>query len=249
MCVLVALGPRTAAASSRPTWRPRSPPLLAAGPELVLQRQVEVLQALDLCRWRTSSGPAARSEFSLDAQDLGLLDAAAVTSRGPPGRTCGRPCAPTTCNGVHRPLPVLHEGAESSACGDFRAIPNGIGGIEHRMDLMYPGVVTGRIPLPRWVELTSTTPARMFGLYGTQGRHPARRRRRHRDLRPARPHLDRRRRSPPHEHGPLGLGGLRDRRSRRPGDVAGDSDRGRAGYVGSKGHGQFLKRDLSQYLI
>ena len=28
--------------------------------------------------------------------------------------------------------------------GDFRAIPNGIGSIEHRMDLMYQGVVTGR---------------------------------------------------------------------------------------------------------
>jgi len=53
--------------------------------------------------------------------------------------------------------------------GDFRAIPNGIGSIEHRMDLMYQGVVTGQITLERWVELTSTTPARMFGLYGTKG--------------------------------------------------------------------------------
>lgn len=53
--------------------------------------------------------------------------------------------------------------------GDFRAIPNGIGSIEHRMDLMYQGVVTGEITLERWVELTSTTPARMFGLYGRKG--------------------------------------------------------------------------------
>ncbi|MFV0252145.1 MAG: dihydropyrimidinase [Beutenbergiaceae bacterium] len=53
--------------------------------------------------------------------------------------------------------------------GDFRAIPNGIGSIEHRMDLMYQGVVTGEISLERWVELTSTTPARMFGLYGKKG--------------------------------------------------------------------------------
>ncbi len=52
---------------------------------------------------------------------------------------------------------------------DFRAIPNGIGSIEHRMDLMYQGVVTGEITLERWVELTSTTPARMFGLYGKKG--------------------------------------------------------------------------------
>ncbi len=53
--------------------------------------------------------------------------------------------------------------------GDFRKIPNGIGGIEHRMDLLYQGVVTGEITLERWVEITSTTPARMFGLYGTKG--------------------------------------------------------------------------------
>ncbi|MEV7693853.1 dihydropyrimidinase [Microbacterium sp. NPDC089189] len=52
---------------------------------------------------------------------------------------------------------------------DFRAIPNGIGSVEHRMDLMYQGVVTGEITLERWVELTSTTPARMFGMYGKKG--------------------------------------------------------------------------------
>ena len=53
--------------------------------------------------------------------------------------------------------------------GDFRKIPNGIGSVEHRMDLMYQGVVTGELTLERWVELTSTTPARMFGLAGRKG--------------------------------------------------------------------------------
>ena len=53
--------------------------------------------------------------------------------------------------------------------GNFAKIPNGIGSVEHRMDLMYQGVVTGRISLERWVELTSTTPARMFGMYGRKG--------------------------------------------------------------------------------
>jgi dihydropyrimidinase len=52
---------------------------------------------------------------------------------------------------------------------DFRAIPNGIGGVEHRMDLIYQGVLQGEITLPRWVELCSTTPARMFGLYPQKG--------------------------------------------------------------------------------
>jgi dihydropyrimidinase len=53
--------------------------------------------------------------------------------------------------------------------GDFSKIPNGIGGVEHRMDLIYQGVVDGQISLARWVELCSTTPARMFGLYPRKG--------------------------------------------------------------------------------
>lgn len=52
---------------------------------------------------------------------------------------------------------------------DFSRIPNGIGSVEHRLDLLYQGVVTGEISLSRWVELCCTTPARMFGLYGRKG--------------------------------------------------------------------------------
>src|SRR4029079_16718047 len=53
--------------------------------------------------------------------------------------------------------------------GDFSKIPNGIGSVEHRMDLLFQGVVDGRITLERWVELCCTTPARMFGLHPTKG--------------------------------------------------------------------------------
>jgi len=53
--------------------------------------------------------------------------------------------------------------------GNFSKIPNGIGSVEHRMDLLYQGVVTGEITLSRWAELASTTPARMFGLYPRKG--------------------------------------------------------------------------------
>ena len=55
-----------------------------------------------------------------------------------------------------------------------------------------------------------------------EGRHPAGRRCRSGDLRPSRTHLDRLREDPPHEHGLLGLGGFRDRRSRGLGDVSWD---------------------------
>ncbi|HXR69402.1 MAG TPA: amidohydrolase family protein [Actinocrinis sp.] len=53
--------------------------------------------------------------------------------------------------------------------GDFSKIPNGMPGVEHRMDLIYQGVAAGKISKERWVELCSTTPARMFGLYGRKG--------------------------------------------------------------------------------
>jgi dihydropyrimidinase len=53
--------------------------------------------------------------------------------------------------------------------GDFSKIPNGIPGVEHRMDLLHQGVTGGELSLARWVEVASTTPARMFGLYPGKG--------------------------------------------------------------------------------
>jgi dihydropyrimidinase len=65
--------------------------------------------------------------------------------------------------------PFCMKGQKDLGLGDFRKIPNGIGSVEHRMDLLYQGVVDGQISLERWVEITATTPARMFGLYGRKG--------------------------------------------------------------------------------
>lgn len=53
---------------------------------------------------------------------------------------------------------------------DFSQIPNGAPGIETRMSLTYDGgPAAGRISLNRWVELTSTSPAKIFGLYPKKG--------------------------------------------------------------------------------
>jgi dihydropyrimidinase len=65
--------------------------------------------------------------------------------------------------------PFCFKGQKDLGKDDFSKIPNGIGSVEHRMDLLYQGVVDKRITLERWVELCSTTPARMFGLYGKKG--------------------------------------------------------------------------------
>ena len=53
---------------------------------------------------------------------------------------------------------------------DFTKIPNGAPGVENRMSLIYNGgVVENRISLNRFVELTSTAAAKMFGLFPKKG--------------------------------------------------------------------------------
>src|SRR5256712_806902 len=53
---------------------------------------------------------------------------------------------------------------------DFTRIPNGAPGVEHRVPLIYNGgVVEHRISLNRFVELTSTAAAKMFGLFPKRG--------------------------------------------------------------------------------
>ena len=53
---------------------------------------------------------------------------------------------------------------------DFSKIPNGAPGVEHRMSLIYDGgVVQKRVSLNRFVELTSTAAAKMFGLFPRKG--------------------------------------------------------------------------------
>jgi dihydropyrimidinase len=53
---------------------------------------------------------------------------------------------------------------------DFTKIPNGGPGVEHRMSLIYSGgVAAGRFSANRFVQLVSTAPAKLFGLYPRKG--------------------------------------------------------------------------------
>src|SRR5437773_8446217 len=53
---------------------------------------------------------------------------------------------------------------------DFSKIPNGGPGVEHRMSLVYNGgVAEERISLNRFVEITSTAAAKIFGLFPRKG--------------------------------------------------------------------------------
>ncbi|WP_282945255.1 dihydropyrimidinase [Cellulomonas endometrii] len=145
--------------------------------------------------------------------------------------------------------PFCMKDQKEMGLGDFSKIPNGIGSVEHRMDLLYQGVVTGEITLERWVEICCTTPARMFGMYGKKG-----------VLAPGADAdvvvYD------PQGHTSIGVGKTHHMRmdySAWEGfEVDGHVDtvlsRGEVvvdggAFLGRAGHGQYVKRGLSQYLI
>ena len=66
--------------------------------------------------------------------------------------------------------PFDFEGQKDLGKGDFRKVPNGLPGVEDRVDLLHDGgVVSGRITKERWVEIISTAPARLFGMYPRKG--------------------------------------------------------------------------------
>ena len=53
---------------------------------------------------------------------------------------------------------------------DFSKIPNGAPGVEFRLPLLFDGgVKSGRINMNRFVQLMSTAPAKMFGLFPRKG--------------------------------------------------------------------------------
>jgi dihydropyrimidinase len=69
--------------------------------------------------------------------------------------------------------PFDFHGQKELGRGDFRKIPNGLPGVEDRIDLMHDGgVVGGRITKERWVEIVSTAPAKMFGMFPRKGSIP-----------------------------------------------------------------------------
>jgi dihydropyrimidinase len=65
--------------------------------------------------------------------------------------------------------PFCYKEQKELGIGDFTKIPNGLPGVENRMDLIYQGVVAGEITVERWVEVCSTNPAKMFGLWPQKG--------------------------------------------------------------------------------
>jgi dihydropyrimidinase len=153
----------------------------------------------------------------------------------------------TTVSTDHCPFCMKDQ--KEMGIGNFAKIPNGIGSVEHRLDLLYQGVVDGRISLSRWVEVCCTEPARMFGMYPRKGVIAA-----GSDADVVIYN--------PGDHTSIGLGKTHhmnmDYSAWEGYEIDGHVDtvisRGTvivddSGYVGRAGHGQFVKRSLSQNLI
>jgi len=66
--------------------------------------------------------------------------------------------------------PFCFKDGKQMGKNDFSKIPNGAPGIENRMSLIYDGgVAGGHFSANRWVELCSTAPAKIFGLFPKKG--------------------------------------------------------------------------------
>ncbi len=78
---------------------------------------------------------------------------------------------------LHRELQVVStdhapfnfKGQKEMGLHDFTKIPNGLPGVEHRVMLMYDAVRTGKLDIHHFVDLVSTMPAKLFGLFPRKG--------------------------------------------------------------------------------
>src|SRR5215472_15780148 len=67
--------------------------------------------------------------------------------------------------------PFCFEDQKMLGKDDFTKIPNGGPGVENRLQLLFHhGVNQGKLTLNRFVEVVSTTPAKIFGMYPRKGR-------------------------------------------------------------------------------
>jgi dihydropyrimidinase len=65
--------------------------------------------------------------------------------------------------------PFCMKGQKELGRDSFAKIPNGMPGVETRMHLLYEGVRQGHIGLNRFVEISATAPAKIFGFFPRKG--------------------------------------------------------------------------------
>jgi dihydropyrimidinase len=145
-------------------------------------------EAVEQIRWARAQGLKVFAEtcpqyLFLTAADLGIddsyLGARCVCSPPPRDESNQRVIWDALNDGLFTVFssdhaPFKYDAPEGKRPGGeevaFRHIPNGIPGIETRLALLYSeGVLGGRMTLNRFVELTSTNPAKAYGLHPRKG--------------------------------------------------------------------------------
>lgn len=145
-------------------------------------------EAVEQIRWARSHGLQIFAEtcpqyLFLTAEDLGIDDsykgASCVCSPPPRDKANQQVIWDGLADGLFTLLssdhaPFSFDTPEGKHPGGqevpFRHIPNGIPGLETRLPLLYSeGVLGGRITLEKFVELTSTNPAKAYGLHPRKG--------------------------------------------------------------------------------
>ncbi len=143
--------------------RQRGAPVMGETCPQYLFFSVEHLQRPDGAKWVCS--PPMRSE----ADNARLWQAL----RSGEIQTIGTDHCPFFFNGsepiVYEGKPIAIPGKELGA-DDFTKIPNGLPGVGDRLPVLWThGVQAGRINANQFVALTSTNPAKIFGLYPRKG--------------------------------------------------------------------------------
>lgn len=143
--------------------RQRGAPVMGETCPQYLFFTVEHLKRPDGAKWICS--PPMRSE----ADNARLWDALADGDI----QTVGTDHCPFFFDGTK---PILYEGQEVAipgkelGAGDFTKIPNGLPGVQDRLPILWTsGVNSGKITPNQFVALTSTNPAKIFGLYPRKG--------------------------------------------------------------------------------
>ncbi|OJJ50648.1 hypothetical protein ASPZODRAFT_11512 [Penicilliopsis zonata CBS 506.65] len=76
----------------------------------------------------------------------------------------------TTFSSDHAPSKFDHPIGKKAGTSTFTKIPNGLPGLETRMPSLFcHGVLTGRLSIQKFVELTSSNPAKLYGMGGSKG--------------------------------------------------------------------------------
>ena len=214
----------TTARSARRCWRPRPPTAPSSSPGSPGAPALRRARLGGGGRRRAGAGPRqgaatssarpVRSTCSCPPTTSPSRTSRAPSTSAPrrcgPGSTrrrCGGGCGPTTSrSSPPTTARSASAGQKELGRGDFSKIPNGLPGVENRMDLLHQAVVDGHIIPPPLDRDRLRDPGPDVRPLPEEGHHRPGRRRRRRHLRPAR-RADPLRRDPPHERRLLGVRG------------------------------------------